>query len=287
MLPQSALKDMYPVIMTPSLDGKYFHNYVLSVMNLVNQYQRDGLKLQVFLQRGESLITRARNNCVADFLANPDWTHLCWVDSDIGFSIEALNRLLLSDYDVAAGVYPLKYESWPATGLPTGLMKAEFIANYAHYTVNLNDADENGEAHIRVNADGFIEMEDAPTGFMVIKRNVFERMIKAYPELQYTPDDLGKEDLGLHYRFFDCFVDPISKRYLSEDYGFCRLWTGLGGKVYIDAYSNLTHQGSKLYEGPFAQTLVSNLAFAVGAPEGSQMFLHTEEPLQLNPKGPE
>ena len=46
------------------------------------------------MQRGESLITRARNNCVATFLENKEWTHLFWIDSDIGFSAEAFYRLL-------------------------------------------------------------------------------------------------------------------------------------------------------------------------------------------------
>ena len=56
-----------------------------------------------------------------------------------------------------------------------------------------------------------------PTGFMVIKRSVFEKMIEAYPELNYVSDsDYSPENKGLHYRFFDCMVDPESKRYLSE-----------------------------------------------------------------------
>ena len=99
--------------MTPSHDGKYFHNYVISLMGLINVAQQSGLAMDVFLHRGESLVTRARNNCVADFLANPNWTHLFWIDSDIGFSPQAALRLLLSDYDIAAGVYPLKTDRWP------------------------------------------------------------------------------------------------------------------------------------------------------------------------------
>ena len=111
MLPTSALADMFPVVVTPSHDGKYFHNYTLSLLNLVSSAAQQGLPLQVLLQRGESLITRARNNAVADFLAHPQWTHLFWIDSDIGFSTQAAYRLLLSDYDVACGVYPLKHEN--------------------------------------------------------------------------------------------------------------------------------------------------------------------------------
>ena len=153
MLPTSALADMFPVVMTPSHDGKYFHNYTLSLLNLVSSAAQQGLSLQVSLQRGESLITRARNNAVANFLANPQWTHLFWIDSDIGFSPQAVYRLLLSDYDVACGVYPLKHENWPQEGLPQGTTQAQFEAGYNHYTVNTGAAKDNGEVHLHIGTD--------------------------------------------------------------------------------------------------------------------------------------
>lgn len=60
MLPESALAEMYPIIMTPSHDSKYFHNYTLSLLNIVHTNAAHGLPLQVMMQRGESLITRAQ-----------------------------------------------------------------------------------------------------------------------------------------------------------------------------------------------------------------------------------
>lgn len=283
MLPKSALTKMLPVIMTPSHDGKYFHNYVQSLLNLTTEAANYGFPVQILMQKGESLITRARNNCVAEFLSHPEWTHLFWIDSDIGFSSESFYRLLLADRDVAAGVYPLKYEPWPEDGISESMTLNQFIAQYTRYTVNINKLDQNDEIHIHIDDDGFIEMEEAPTGFMVIKRAVFEKLIQAYPDLQYSPDSIGVANRGLHYRFFDCFVDPVSKRYLSEDYGFCHLWNKIGGKVYIDSGSNLTHQGSKVYQGPFTATLQQNLAYAIGAPKGKKMFLHLSQPLKANP----
>ena len=168
MLPESALAEMYPVIMTPSHDGKYFHNYTLSLLNIVHTNASLGLPLQVMMQRGESLITRARNNCVAKFLENKEWTHLFWIDSDIGFSPDSFYRLLLADKDVVAGVYPLKRENWPKAGLPTGMTQADFERMYTSYTVNTNDKNENGEIVLKVDEDGFMKVHDAPTGFMVI-----------------------------------------------------------------------------------------------------------------------
>lgn len=287
MLPDSALKTMFPVIMTPNHDGKYFHNYTLSLLNLTASSFHNGLNLQISLQRGESLITRARNNAVADFLANPQWTHLFWIDSDIGFSPQAAYRLLLSDYDVACGVYPLKHDNWPSEGLPAEMTQAQFEARFTRYTVNHNQADEQGEVVMEIGADGFFEVDEAPTGFMLIKRSVFERLMAAYPERQYQPDSIGVADRGLHYRFFDVMVEPESRRYLSEDYGFCKLWRDIGGKIHADANSNLSHQGARLYRGSFAESLTHSLPNAVGAPAGCVLKINGVQYLHPNERGPE
>lgn len=286
MLPDSALQAMHPVIMTPSHDGKYFHNYTISLLNLVSAAPQLGLNLQISLTRGESLITRARNNCVAAFLANKAWTHLFFIDSDIGFSPMAVKRLLLADRDIVGGVYPIKRENWPEDGLSATMTQAQFEAVYTSYTVNVNQVDEQDEVRLSVDADGFMEVDEAPTGFMMIKRQVFERMMTAYPDLQYRSDSDYSEDLGFHYRFFDCSVDPQSRRYLSEDYHFCHLWKKLGGKLFVDTQSNLSHQGTKLYQGAFAESLISNLPMAVSAPEGKRIKLDYAEPLKINPPPP-
>lgn len=286
MLPESELQNMYPVVMTPSHDGKYFHNYTISLLNLVSNASQLGLKLQISLTRGESLITRARNNCVAAFLANEEWTHLFFIDSDIGFSPVAVKRLLLADRDVVAGVYPLKRENWPEDGIPKGMTQTQFEALYTSYTVNVNHVNEQEEVLLCIDADGFMEVDEAPTGFMMIKRQVFKRMMTAYPDLQYVSDSDYSDNLGFHYRFFDCSVDPQSRRYLSEDYHFCHLWKNIGGKIFVDAQSSLSHQGAKLYKGAFAESMVANLPMAVSATKGKRITLNHAEPLKNNPQPP-
>ena len=280
------LKDTYPLIVPPSHDGKFFQNYVLSLLNFVAQSQTEGLRLLLLLHQGESLISRARNNCVAKFLANKQWTHLLWIDSDIGFSSQAAFRLLRSGYDVAAGVYPLKRKNWPVEGVPAGTTQQGFEAGTTRYTVNTAPASGETTLHLEIQADGFIRLDEAPTGFMVVKRCVFEHIMIAYPDLQYTPDSIDDQDANLHCRFFDVMVDPRTPRYLSEDYGFCRLWTGLGKSIYVDANSNLTHQGVKLYRGDFATSLQVALPATIGAPIGTVMSLGGSQFLRSNPAGP-
>ncbi|MFS2097529.1 hypothetical protein ACCC97_01105 [Variovorax sp. Varisp85] len=282
MLDPSELGQFFPVVVTPSHDGKFFQNYVASMLNFTVQAERAGMRMQVLMHQGESLVTRARNNCVAQFLANPQWTHLFWIDADIGFSAQAAFRLLLSGYDIAAGVYPLKRENWPDGGVAAGTTQQQFEATFTRYTVNAKASETTSQVELTIQPDGFMEMTEAPTGFMVIKRAVFERLMASYPDLRYVPDSIGEADVGLHYRFFDVMVDPQTRRYLSEDYGFCRLWSGLGESIYIDANSNLTHQGAKLYRGDFANSLLTSLPHAVGGPVGAKMVLTGQEYLQPN-----
>ena len=82
-----------------------------------------------------------------------------------------------------------------------------------------------------VDPEGFVEVAEAPTGFMVVKRHVFTQRIERYPHLNYTPDGPpNNPQAHLHWRFFDCMVDPDFGRYLSEDFAFCRLWRDMGGR---------------------------------------------------------
>jgi hypothetical protein len=255
-------------------------NYVNSVLGLRDESMNVGMLTDFYFRSGDSLVTRARNDCVAHFLANPSFTHLFWMDSDIGFTPEAAFRLLLCGRDVAAGVYPLKREDWPAKGVPEGTTRKEFEELYTRYTVNTGRVGE--DVDIVVDSDGFMKVREAPTGFMCIKRGVFDRLIDAYPEMQYVPDwPEGTYPVGgVHYRFFDVMVDLDTRRYLSEDYGFCRLWENIGGEIYVDAKSNLSHQGSRLYTGDFAATLRRAAYRAVGAPKGQQIRVHGLENLE-------
>lgn len=286
MLDPSELRSFFPLIVTPSHDGKFFQNYVVSMMNFTVEAERVGMRLQALLHQGESLVTRARNNCVAQFLANPQWTHLFWIDADIGFSAEAAFRLLQSNHDIAAGVYPLKREDWPAEGVPQGMTRQQFEATFTRYTINSEVSEGSSAVELDIQPDGFMKVTEAPTGFMAIKRGVFERLMTSYPDLSYAPDGIGDIDRGLHYRFFDVMVDPQTRRYLSEDYGFCRLWSRLGEPIHVDANSNLSHQGGKLYRGNLADSLLSSLPHAVGGPPGAAMVLKGQEYLAPNPPPP-
>jgi hypothetical protein len=102
---------------------------------------------------------------------------------------------------------------------------------------------------------GVVEVLDAPTGFMMIKKDILRRMIAHYPEVEYMNDvqayQINKED-----RFYDLFPSQIFEgRYLSEDYGFCRLWQRMGGEIFTDLTVKLNHIGQFCYFGDPIQFL--------------------------------
>ena len=97
-----------------------------------------------------------------------------------------------------------------------------------------------------------VEVSEAGTGFMLIPRNVFERYKEAYPELSYKPDHMRTESFDGSREimaYFDCAIDPETRRYLSEDYFFCWNARKVGIKVHMCPWMNLQHVGSYIFRG--------------------------------------
>ena len=253
MLPDSALKSMKVMFATPCYISAVSMNYVTSIFDLTHHAQRFGLD-HILHMHSESLITRGRNKMVIKFLEDESLTHLFWIDSDIAFRPQSVCRLLLADRDVCAAVYPMKSFNWPEGGLPQGMTRREFELRFGEFPYNPID---HGKAASKfVDPDGFVEVAEAPTGFMCIKRHVIYDMMKRYPELNYMPDGPPNHPKAhLHWLFFDCMVDPDSGRYLSEDYAFCRRWRDMGGKVYVDVDTPLEHLGQMAYHGNLFESL--------------------------------
>jgi hypothetical protein len=256
MLDPQALKSLRPFVATPCYAGTMSAIYVRSLLGLVNAAWTRGFSLQTRFLDGDSLVTRARNRLVAEFMADPRWTHLFFIDADLGFEPEAALRLLLAGREVVAGIYPQKIEGWPDRGLDAplaaGSTRADFEARYARFPLNLLPGTQQEDA------DGFVAVAEAPTGFMLIARSAFERLAAHYPELRYTPDaEADPAAAGWpHYRFFDTLAEPGNGRNLSEDFAFCRRWREAGGQVFADLRSNFVHHGQRSYTGSLARSLV-------------------------------
>jgi hypothetical protein len=242
------MPERFVLIGTPCYGGLVTHVYMQSVLRLMMAPQAPQLRLGIIMSAHDSLITRARNAIVANFLDTPEATHLMFIDADIGFEPNEFYRLLAFDEDLAAGRYPLKVRDWEKT---QGLLKT------AAPDANLESLGLSYVGHpsalTEIEArDGFMTGSYAGTGFMLIKRRVFERMIAAHPETKYREGHTypkAKQPSPHLYNLFDCTIDPDTGDYLSEDFTFCRRWRQLGEKLWLDTQSALVHVGSHEFRG--------------------------------------
>jgi hypothetical protein len=171
-----------------------------------------------------------------------EFTHFMFIDADVEFQPESVLRLLFSGHDVSVACYPKKYVNFEGAKkeiIEGGKRPLEMAS--ADLVVNL------GKASAPV-INGFAEILDGPTGFMMIKREVFEKMEKHYPEL-HCKNDHANKDFDFYPALFDCMICPVTKRYLSEDYAFCRRWQQMGGKIYGDTQTVLGHVGNLTFAG--------------------------------------
>ena len=85
---------------------------------------------------------------------------------------------------------------------------------------------------------------------MCIQKEVIQQMFDWYPETKYVNDiNVDQKFEPFMYALFDCIIDPESRRYLSEDYTFCRRWQEKGGDVFLDPRTALNHVGHYTFRG--------------------------------------
>lgn len=180
----------------------------LSIVQLNNTMQQRGITVQMSGLTGESLLFIARNVLVKHFL-NSGCTHLLFIDDDIKFDAEDIDRMIQADKDLIGGAYSSKNTSNPSI------------------VCTMLENDVNVESDI-------VNVKHVGTGLMLIKRRVFEHM------LQYTTEiDHNGEPLLL---FFDHKTG--SGTYMSEDYYFCDKWRQCGGDVFLAKFTNTIHYGN-------------------------------------------
>jgi hypothetical protein len=215
----------------PMYGGMCYESVFTAMIKFAIYAQRIGMPFSLDTMINESLIVRARNHLSAKFLDNSAATHLMFIDSDIGFDPEHIFKLLLHDKDIVGGLYPKK-------SLPT-----DFVVNVSPEAV-----DEKGQIKA---IDGLIPVSRLGTGFMMIKRNVFEKHMVAYPNCKFTNNiGLDPKYNKYCYTFFDCWISQDENReYLSEDWGFIVKSRVIGIQAYADPTIRLNHSGTFVFPG--------------------------------------
>ena len=244
------------LVTTPMYGGMCGGQYTKSTADLAKLAMQYQMTIDFFYLFNESLITRARNYCADEFLRNTNYTHLMFIDSDIGFDPhDVLSLAALADpegdKDILCGPYPKKTISWEKIKLAVDKGFAdENPQNLGKYVGDFVFNPVQGATEIAIEEP--CEVMEGGTGFMMIQRKTFEKYAEAYPELMYVPDHVRSEHFDGTREimcYFDALIDPKSKRYLSEDYMFCQWAREIGLKVWMCPWMQLGHTGTYTFAG--------------------------------------
>ena len=243
-------------VATPMYGGMCGGQYTKSTAELAKLCQHYGITVEFFYLFNESLITRARNYCADEFLRQKDFTHLMFIDSDIGFNPNDVLALAVladpeGDKDIICGPYPKKTISWEKIKMAVDKGYAdENPHNLQNFVGDFVFNPTEGQNQIPL--DEPVEVLEGGTGFMMIQRKAFEKFEEAYPELHYKPDHVRSANFDGSREimcYFDALIDPKSKRYLSEDYMFCQWSRQIGLKVWMCPWMQLSHMGTYTFGG--------------------------------------
>ena len=256
-IPLGLLRQKHIFIATPCYGGQIGEPYFRSMMRFAILCNKYNIKYTISTLANESLVTRGRNTLTSFFMENKDATHLFFIDADIEFNPEDILRMVAYDKPIVVGAYPKKAINWDSilgAARADGLQEtAETIEGHSsNYVVNfdfLKDEKGNNTPQVQIE-DNLVKLKDAGTGFMCINRDVIQKMFDKHPEYKYVNDiNVDNKFEPYMYALFDTVIDPESRRYLSEDYMFCRTWQNMGGTVYLDPRTALNHVGHYTFRG--------------------------------------
>jgi hypothetical protein len=235
-------------VATPMYGGLCMGGYTLGLLNSVQEFMKHGIQMYYAYMGNESLITRARNTLAYDFL-NTDATHLMFIDADITFNPADIVRMVNADKDIICGLYPKKEINWQlvSNAVKSGVDYKDLPSYTGSFVVN----PVGGATEAKGNVNEPMEIDNGGTGFMLIKRNVFETLKPLVPT--YTNDMILIVDKNpvkkIIHEYFATSIDEVSNRLLSEDYHFCKIARQQGYKVYAAPWANLTHSGTYNFSG--------------------------------------
>jgi len=243
---------------TPMYGGQCAGMFARSVADLSAFCAKHQIPLQMYFLFNESLITRARNYCVDEFMRG-EAGHLMFIDSDIGFSPQDVIALMAlqiqhEEYDIIGGPYPKKTIAWEKIKAAVDKGVADDDASVLDKFVgDFVFNPKGGSGSIKI--DEPVEVLEIGTGFMMITRNALDKFNEGYPDLKYRPDHVrtaafdGSREIT---QFFQAEIDPQSKRYLSEDYWFCQKAQEIGLRTWFCPWMKLQHVGTYIFGGSLA-----------------------------------
>lgn len=221
---------MHVMVAIPAYTGTIHLGTMRSLFTDLLSLQARGDQWTLHDECGNALIADARALIVAQFLASEADT-LVFIDSDVCWEAGSLLKLLDYPVDMVAGIYPQRKD--PISFCVKWQNKPQLIA----------DKDT-----------GLLEVDGVPAGFMKLSRKQLESMVEQYPDTEFYVENAPNK------KAWALFCDyRIGKHKMGEDYAFCRRWTDMGGKIWIDPEIKMGHIGYKTFPGHLGDWLRSRI----------------------------
>ncbi len=239
-------------VCTPAFGGQVSVEYAQSMLPTTMYFQQNQIQFGWYFIYNESLINRARNRCVAEFLKSSA-SHLLFIDADLGWTAKDMDLILKSDKLITGGTYRMKQEpvSLNLNVLPDDV-------NYFPQGIKGLEAFNKFKAE-KADPMGLIEVKHVPTGYMLIDRKVFEELAPKFES--YSHYDLKAMTKTKHKNFFPIRVvesmiydlDGVTELGMnavleSEDWGFCSVARENGVKIYLQSNIICPHVGTFTYK---------------------------------------
>ena len=232
------------MICTPVHSDVSIH-YMKACLDLQKECILNKIKITFQLMKS-SLVTQGRNLCASAFM-NSDAEYMLFIDSDVEFTTRSVMRLMKSPHDVSLIPYPIKQKTDAKFRKDFETRPDDDINTMGHlFPIEIPNTKD-----IRP-VDGYIEVIKGPTGMMMIKKSVFDKLKEHYKELVIKQKTLMNGELidrPNYYNFFDTYWSPSKKTYMGEDFYFCQLWRAIGGKIFALCDEEISHIGEYKYTG--------------------------------------
>jgi hypothetical protein len=226
----------------PTITGDMRCETFKNLMEAVLMLKELNIETDLLILANCPVLPVARNTLVAMFMADPEATDLFFLDYDVGFDPAAVVKLLHRPEEIIAGAYRVKVDD-----------RTEFSV-----VIKTRDGQPIGKVISEEPPLAIVEADFLATGFMRIKRKVFELMAEYYPELKYQENVVKTVNRKIEeaYDFFGMGIDHTRGRYTTEDYMFCKRWRDIGGQLWIYPDIAFDHIGKKAYSGNFHEHLM-------------------------------
>lgn len=232
-----------------------------SVLDLTQRFTKERPNDELVGPRfiGTTIIARARNSYASLILQDPSYTHLLFIDSDMGFSPEAVVRMMDLEKDFCGCIYPMRVPNEAQFYAAARKLESPELARSAGQTFvgahHITKSKLNGNESISVHR-GFVLSTGVGMGLTLIRRRVFEAIAEKSPEL-ICPSRDDYLLRGIEERVLQCFesLSEDDGMFIGEDLSFCRRWIACGGEIWACIDETITHMGPVVAKGTYVDRL--------------------------------